>query len=45
MARFAGKQVAERVLQDGAGGEGAQPIVVVGSDTIVDVRIIGPPIV
>lgn len=35
------KQVASRVLKDGGGGEGAQPIVVVGSDTIVDVRHVG----
>eukprot|EP00903_Cladosiphon_okamuranus_P017033 g15698.t1 len=30
------REVAQRVLKDGGGGEGAQPIVVVGSDTIVD---------
>lgn len=29
------------MLKDGGGGEGAQPIVVVGSDTIVDVRAVG----
>lgn len=35
--------MAERVLQDGDGSssEEAQPIVVVGSDTIVDVRADG----
>lgn len=35
------EQVAQRVLQDGRGSEGAQPIVVVGSDTIVDVSAVG----
>lgn len=33
------KQVASRALRD-AEGEGAEPIVVVGSDTIVDVRAV-----
>lgn len=33
-------QVAGRVLQDGSGSEGGDaPIVVIGSDTIVDVRV------
>ena len=29
------------MLQDGRGSEGSQPIVVVGSDTIVDVSAVG----
>lgn len=39
--RCASKQVANRVLQDAGVSEGAEPIVVVGSDTIVDVRTVG----
>lgn len=38
--RLARAQVAGRVLQDGSGsGGGDAPIVVIGSDTIVDVRV------
>lgn len=36
--------MSSRVLQDAGVGEGAEPIVVVGSDTIVDVRAVGVPI-
>lgn len=39
--RLARTQVAGRVLQDGGGNDGGDaPIVVIGSDTIVDVRLI-----